>query len=85
VHLDQHVHPRSARLRQFRGDAVVEARHDQQDAVSAQHPGFGDLPRIEQSLCAARAGALPRVLRRVSRPWKNGSSVRTDRHTTAAA
>ena len=53
MNLDQHIHAVAPRdVSQFLGRLVVQGRHDQQNAVSAQRPGFNHLIRIKHEVFA---------------------------------
>ena len=55
MHLDQHVHAAEmAEPRQLGRELVVEAGHDQQDAVGTERPGLEDLVRIDHEVLAQR-------------------------------
>ncbi len=53
MHFDQHVHAQFERARfQFRHQAMVERRHDQQDRVSTHRARFIDLVHVDHEILA---------------------------------
>ena len=70
------------------GLAVIDAGHDDQDAVGAGGAGLVNLIGIEQEILAQRGQAgwrrAPRA-RSSSLPWNEGPSVRTERQAAPPA
>ena len=88
MHLDQHVEPEIASGGgEVARHAIVERRHDQQDAIGADRAAFDDLigSRMKSLRSTGRAQAARAARRSSSLPWKYGASVNTDRHVAPPA
>ena len=90
MHLDQHIHAaaRCAAASSARGGRVVDRRHDHRGCSRRPGARFDDLIGIEHEILAQHRQARRRRGPRSGysgAPWKDGSSVSTDRQAAPPA